>query len=481
MVNITKKGGLTETQHDALDHTGLTGIPATTGLLDETAHDLLNHAGLTGIPEEAYSPNRTIIVDLDATEVAGKIYNTLEDAITYVNAQEGKSFYVRWLVYLRGKDTFTIDSPITVSEYTTFKSYDGPSQPASSGSIIWDMPKINIDLNTMILGSGEYAISTGEYTIFDGIMFTTSRGAAAGAAANPIEIFKTNGTTFGRTTYFLNCYLSIDLYGDLNNQNVTLIRNEHTVHFMNSYISLSTNYASNISSGITTIVHQPSSGNNGCTFFHNCFINYTRGTGNDSRMITAEKTNWIILTNNFINGETDSGKTTVYAAAGASLDIDYKYTNITQVDGDGAYSFDETPAYADGEFLVKDSHNLLDHTGLTGVPTAEVTGTWESLNNVVDASSWRNFNIENVESALVTKLIISASNSDATPVVDYDIEIYEDETYSTYAYVARGIDELSFEDRIPWEWFGGTTIYIKVINNLASSIEDLDVTINYRK
>lgn len=41
--------GLDETEHDLLDHTGLTGIPSVAGLLDETAHDALDHTGITGI------------------------------------------------------------------------------------------------------------------------------------------------------------------------------------------------------------------------------------------------------------------------------------------------------------------------------------------------------------------------------------------------------------------------------------------------
>jgi hypothetical protein len=53
------KSGLTEAQHDALDHTGLTGIPSISGLLDETAHDGLDHSGLTGIPT---LPNTAIIL-----------------------------------------------------------------------------------------------------------------------------------------------------------------------------------------------------------------------------------------------------------------------------------------------------------------------------------------------------------------------------------------------------------------------------------
>jgi hypothetical protein len=56
IVNYTSGGGYTssadaldETAHDALDHTGLTGVPSIAGLLDETAHDALDHTGLTGV------------------------------------------------------------------------------------------------------------------------------------------------------------------------------------------------------------------------------------------------------------------------------------------------------------------------------------------------------------------------------------------------------------------------------------------------
>jgi hypothetical protein len=40
---------LDETAHDALDHTGLTGVPSIAGLLDEAAHDALDHTGLAGV------------------------------------------------------------------------------------------------------------------------------------------------------------------------------------------------------------------------------------------------------------------------------------------------------------------------------------------------------------------------------------------------------------------------------------------------
>lgn len=46
---LSPGGGLDETAHDLLDHSGLTGIPSISGLLDETAHDALDHTGLTGV------------------------------------------------------------------------------------------------------------------------------------------------------------------------------------------------------------------------------------------------------------------------------------------------------------------------------------------------------------------------------------------------------------------------------------------------
>ena len=46
--DLTLADVLTPTEHGAVDHTGLTGVPSIVGLLDETAHDALDHTGLTG-------------------------------------------------------------------------------------------------------------------------------------------------------------------------------------------------------------------------------------------------------------------------------------------------------------------------------------------------------------------------------------------------------------------------------------------------
>lgn len=116
---------------------------------------------------------------------------------------------------------------------------------------------------------------------------------------------------------------------------------------------------------------------------------------------------------------------------------------------------------------------------LTGV--GSVAGTWTSLNNTVDTSSWRNFTITSTFAALITKLNIAAIDGNATPDMDYDIEIYEDSGKTTYAYVARGITSPVFEDKIPWEWFGSTTIYGKIVNNKAAAMTDVDITISYRR
>jgi hypothetical protein len=49
----TDGGMFSEADHADVDHTGMTGVPAITGLLTETTHDALDHTGLTGVPSIA--------------------------------------------------------------------------------------------------------------------------------------------------------------------------------------------------------------------------------------------------------------------------------------------------------------------------------------------------------------------------------------------------------------------------------------------
>ncbi len=80
---------LDETAHDALDHTGLTGIPSTAGLLDETGHDALDHSGLTGIPSVAGLLDETAHDALDHTgltgipSISGLLDETAHDALDH--------------------------------------------------------------------------------------------------------------------------------------------------------------------------------------------------------------------------------------------------------------------------------------------------------------------------------------------------------------------------------------------------------------
>ena len=59
---ISPSNALTHTTHDALDHSGLTGI------IGEAAHDTWDHTGLTGVP--LLSSLRQAYVDIDTFVVA---------------------------------------------------------------------------------------------------------------------------------------------------------------------------------------------------------------------------------------------------------------------------------------------------------------------------------------------------------------------------------------------------------------------------
>lgn len=152
--------------------------------------------------------------------------------------------------------------------------------------------------------------------------------------------------------------------------------------------------------------------------------------------------------------------------------------------------------------LDETAHDALDHTGLTGVPAAEAftseihagtdhtglpgvggssTGNLTSNNNTVDPSSWRNFQIADFAGGLITKLQVTAIDGNATPDMNYDIELFTDAARTIYAYRTTGITTTNYIDLIPWEWFGGTTIYGKIINNKAAAMTDIDITVWYRR
>jgi hypothetical protein len=137
------------------------------------------------------------------------------------------------------------------------------------------------------------------------------------------------------------------------------------------------------------------------------------------------------------------------------------------------------PGIPAAEAFTKAVHDVENHSGITGVGSS--VHSLSSSNNTVEASNWRKIQIASADAALITKLSILAIDGQATPAMDYDIEIYLDAAETTAAYIARGIDSILYEDLVPWEWSGTGTMYIKIINNAAAVITDLDITIDYRR
>lgn len=109
-------------------------------------------------------------------------------------------------------------------------------------------------------------------------------------------------------------------------------------------------------------------------------------------------------------------------------------------------------------------------------------GTMATANVAVAAESETNFNINGALPCLVTEVYAACTAG----AFDYDIKLYEDSARLTLAYRAgngpeEGIDAATYTDRIPWEWFGGATIYGTVANHSAEAITNVAITLNYRK
>ena len=184
--------------------------------------------------------------------------------------------------------------------------------------------------------------------------------------------------------------------------------------------------------------------------------------------------------------------------------------------------------------LDETAHDALDHTGLTGIPdesthkdpvsnvinlptsgntagdvtivkdTCKIyvwdadasTPCWRETNRevhtnnlTVDASSWADFSISLIDRSilnipnfecLITKIEIAAIDGNATPAMNYDIELFVSAEKTTHAYWAQGIDEALYEDKVPFLYEGGSTIYGRIVNNQAAAITDFDISIKYR-
>jgi len=148
----------------------------------------------------------------------------------------------------------------------------------------------------------------------------------------------------------------------------------------------------------------------------------------------------------------------------------------------------EIPSYGDGAVaFVKNEEKFFyyDTEAATPawveVPSQSSTGSVSEQNQIISsATPIQDFTIF-LESSLITKVVIVATDNSATPAYDYDFEIYEDSDRTILAYQLQNVTITPLIDALPWEWFGATTMYCRVINNSVNDIDDFDITIYYRR
>jgi len=107
----------------------------------------------------------------------------------------------------------------------------------------------------------------------------------------------------------------------------------------------------------------------------------------------------------------------------------------------------------------------------------------DTVNQACPNSVSTDFTMTDMENALITEVLAVATTGGA---IDYDLYFYSDSGRTVLEYQAgegsgAGIQVATFRDRIPFEWFGGTTIYARVTNYSLADISNLALTIKYRK
>ena len=133
--------------------------------------------------------------------------------------------------------------------------------------------------------------------------------------------------------------------------------------------------------------------------------------------------------------------------------------------------------------LVADEGDLQAHTADVEIHSSHAF-TMATLETSCAGSSSEQFTIPAMASRLVTELQAVAYSSGS---LRYELYLYTNEGRTTLAYQAgddaaeNAITATAFTDRIPWEWFGGTTIYGTIINYSTDAISTLSLTLKYRK
>ena len=452
----------TQEVHDLEDHSSVPGVPSIEGLLDETAHDALDHTGLTGIP-------------------AAEAFTEVVHAET---SHDGIAGDKQWKAPVDDEASLPINSEeLQISNTSLEGAIEYLTTPYLSATTNRNAIKFpgqgTADYKVTIRG-GFFTAPSGSNTL-RGMLYTSVDEEPGVLVATAIEDVETVSTS-GHNTY--------DFYFN------AVALEEETDYFFVIY-SISGSNAFRM--GVVNTTENS--------------ILYTSDSG--STWGTHSKTSYFRLYTTSINTYDGDAR---YAKSEKTLNI-FDGTDWNQV-GDTTGLLDET------------AHDALDHSGLTGVgdkqwkapvtygslPTEGMTdgdvcierdsnkiyifdgdadtpcwresnreATYEGL--TVDASSWREFiisltdrsmlNIPNFE-CLITKIEVTAIDGNATPDMDYDIELFVDSEKSGYAYWAQNVTETNYEDKIPFIYEGGSTVFGRIVNNKAAAITDLDITIKFR-
>lgn len=489
IVAAPNTGLLDETSHDLLDHEGLTGVPSIAGLLDETAHDLLNHSGLPGeawkgtIANVAYLPTN-IATHISWGEVAGSFSGTrLLDQILWiplVNIPANVSYYHLFLWV--GWDAGYSDSILL-----TFRKDNGSGQP----NTVAMMGQMTVTKPT----SGP-TLTVGGITFYrcEVISSVSNTGAEAGIGWLQIG---SKAHVHVLTTAIADA--GVGYYRDYALNAVT-----------NAAVSMSLNYL-----GGTKYVDMCYSTADGCIYgrtgLYTSWAKVTSFVWNTDAATPHMQVNHAGipgvpsiagLLNETAHDLLDhTGLTGIPSVTGLLDETAHDlldHTGLTGVGGGSEYFNDPVAAFAnlpasgdDGDLIVvKDSHKIYVWDAEAATPCWRETNREVVKENItVDASSWRNFQISLIDRSMlnildfeciISKIMVTAIDGNATPALDYNIELFTDEARSVYAYWAQNIDDVIFEDKIPFLWEGGSTVYGRIVNNKAAAITDLDIRIKFR-
>lgn len=469
MARQITKPGLTTGQHATIDHTGIPGVggggePET---FTQEVHDLEDHSGLPGVPAaEAFTKDihdaedhsglpgvggTSIFKDSFATEA--ELPSTSPTDLTGVKSRAlttGSSTFGASSTSLTKETAVRFIAPYPVNTLVVTGRIDGNTGQTPNWQIWDNLGAMGVPGTKLYNSNGPNLVSTGWQTTTYTFEFDPPLPAGTywlALAPTSGDVFMLNKDSSAVGEAYVVC--------DNGNWSQWPIREGQTVSYM--------------ASSLLDIDYEDGE------------IVFTQDTNKLHRYVSATDT-WVELNPDETFTEDVHAETSHDGIAG---DAQWK-TPIWYGSLPGAESS------TDGDVLLdKDANKIYVYDGDADTPAwIELTNREITHENVtVDASSWRNFQLSLIDrgmlnipdfECLITKLAVTAIDGNATPDMDYDIELFTDESRTVLAYWAKNITSPIYEDKIPFIWEGGSTVYGKIINNKAAAITDLDITIKFR-